>query len=106
MPESSGSDDQLPSVDKSSPQMWTRAIVVAVVVILILVGIFSAAGVKLADNLASQMPALGGVRTLVALLVERVTEVFVSIWRDPAADLLEQQRDSYGEQQEIDRQAI
>jgi hypothetical protein len=42
----------------------------------------------------------------VALLVERVTEVFVSIWRDPAADLLEQQRDSNGEQQEIDRQAI
>jgi hypothetical protein len=106
MPESSGSDDQLPSVDKSSPQMWTRAIVVAVVVILILVGIFAAAGVKLADNLASQMAALGGVLTLVALLVERVTEVFVSIWRDPAADLLEQQRDSYGEQQEIDRQAV
>lgn len=61
---------------------------------------------KLADKLASQLPALGGVLTFVALLVERVTEVFVSIWRDPAADLLEQQRDSYAEQQEVDRQAI
>jgi hypothetical protein len=106
MSESSESDNAFPSVDKSPPQMWTSAIAIAVIIILVLVGISGVAGVKLADKLASQLPALGGVLTFVALLVERVTEVFVSIWRDPAADLLEQQRDSYAEQQEVDRQAI
>lgn len=48
-------------------------------------------GIPFTKDLGSKVPSLLGSLLVVSLFVERVIEVFVSIWRDEATDMLEQQ---------------
>ncbi|MFL6417204.1 MAG: hypothetical protein ACJ74Y_16205 [Bryobacteraceae bacterium] len=48
-------------------------------------------GIAFTEDLGSKVPGLLGSLLLVSLFVERVIEVFVSIWRDEDTDRLEQQ---------------
>jgi hypothetical protein len=95
-----------PQVDLRHPQWWTLVIIATIVVLLLIAAFGPLLGLKFVDQVGNQLPGLAAVLAMVALLVERVTEIFVSIWRDPASDILEQQKDFYRHQQEISQQQI
>jgi hypothetical protein len=48
-------------------------------------------GLTFVDNLSAKVPNILGSLLLVSLFIERAIEVFVSVWRDPEADLLERE---------------
>jgi hypothetical protein len=64
------------------------------------------AGIPFAKDLGSKVPGLLGSLLIVSLFVERVIEVFVSIWRDEETDRLEQQHANYQDTQARRKQEI
>jgi hypothetical protein len=63
-------------------------------------------GIPFAEDLVSKVPGLLGSLLIVSLFVERVIEVFVSIWRDERTDMLEQQLANYQDLQARRKQEI
>ena len=63
-------------------------------------------GIPFVEDVTSKVPGLLGSLLLVSLFVERVIEVFVSIWRDERTDMLEQQCANYQDLQARRKQEI
>lgn len=52
-------------------------------------------GLPFVDNLGAKVPNILGALLIVSIFAERVVEVFVSIWRDPESDLLEEELNNW-----------
>jgi hypothetical protein len=60
-------------------------------IILLVTATTKPIGLSFVDNLSAKVPNILGSLLLVSLFIERATEVFISVWRDPEADLLERE---------------
>lgn len=60
-------------------------------VILLIAATTKPVGLYFVDSFTARVPSILGGLFLVSVFVERLVEVFVSIWRDPETDLLDQE---------------
>ncbi|MDQ2868601.1 MAG: hypothetical protein M3R59_09375 [Verrucomicrobiota bacterium] len=60
-------------------------------IILLIAGTTKPVGLYFVDSFTARVPSILGGLFLVSVFVERLVEVFVSIWRDPESDLLDQE---------------
>ena len=77
---------------------YTKAGIVAAAIITIIV-LFCVAyspplGLRLREGILQQLASMFGFLLMVSLFVERAVEVIISIWSDPEADRLEQERET------------